>query len=106
MAARARRCGSGQAAINEIDLVANAGVLWHTISANFPAISRFTRCSVPLPTPTSVATLRIPLPALGVLIVGGLCWRTQSRPATTLPRMICHELVPLSCSQNAGHGPA
>ena len=67
MAARARRCGSGQAAINEIDLVANAGVLWHTISANFPAISRFTRCSVPLPTPTSVATLRIPLPALGVL---------------------------------------
>jgi hypothetical protein len=36
----------------------------HAASANCPAISRFTRCTVPLPTPTIAATLRMPLPAL------------------------------------------
>ena len=70
MAARARRCGSAQAAINEIDLGRErCGGCGNTITAYFPAISRFTRCSVPLPTPTSVATLRIPWPALRCLLM-------------------------------------
>ena len=36
----------------------------HAASANRPAISLFTRCTVPLPTPTNAATLRMPFPAL------------------------------------------
>ena len=36
----------------------------HAAFANSPAISRFTRCTVPLPTLTIAATLRMPLPAL------------------------------------------
>lgn len=36
----------------------------HAASANCPAISVFTRWTVPLPTPTSAATLRMPCPAL------------------------------------------
>jgi hypothetical protein len=37
--------------------------LHHAASATIAAISRFTRCTVPLPHPTIFATLRMPLPA-------------------------------------------
>jgi hypothetical protein len=35
----------------------------HTAAVNRTAISRFTRCTVPLPTPTSAATFSMPFPA-------------------------------------------
>ena len=38
-------------------------------AANSATNSRFTRCTVPLPTPTSAATLRMPLPALRCLLI-------------------------------------
>jgi hypothetical protein len=73
----------------------------HAASANCRAISLFTRCTVPLPTPTIAATLRMPLPALrcsrmAVSTFGATlgrpcffpCWRTRSSPAFTLLRMI------------------
>jgi hypothetical protein len=66
----------------------------HAASANFPAISLFTRCTVPLPTPTIAATLSMPYPALrcsrmAASILGETlgrpsflpCWRTRSSPA-------------------------
>ncbi len=62
----------------------------HAASANSPAISLFTRCTVPLPTPTSAATLRMPLPALRCVLMAFStfgdtlgrpsffpCWRTR-----------------------------
>jgi hypothetical protein len=82
----------------------------HAAFANSPAISRFTRCTVPLPTPTNAATLRMPFPALRCLLMAPSvfgdtfgrpsffpCWRTRSRPARTLSRMI-----DLSCSPEHG----
>jgi hypothetical protein len=36
---------------------------YYATSTNSPAISRFTRCTVPLPHPTSAATFRMPFPA-------------------------------------------
>ena len=38
--------------------------LLHAAFANPSVISLFTRCTVPLPTPTSAATFSMPLPAL------------------------------------------
>ena len=38
-------------------------------SANSATISFFTRCTVPLPTPTSAATFRMPFPALRCLLM-------------------------------------
>jgi hypothetical protein len=81
----------------------------HAASTNCRAISLFTRCTIPLPTPTIVATFRMPCPALRCLLMASSilgdtpfgqpsfcpCLRTRSRPARTLLRMIYR-----SCSPN------
>jgi hypothetical protein len=68
-----------------------------TIHAAVAAISRFTRCIVPRPTPTIFVTLRMPLPALRCRRMASSifrptgerpslltpCSRTRSSPATT-----------------------
>ena len=74
----------------------------YAAAANSATISLFTRCTVPLPTPTIRATFRMPLPAFRCLLMAPSvfgdtfgrpsflpCWRTRSRPARTLLRMIC-----------------
>jgi hypothetical protein len=43
-------------------------------SANCPAISLFTHCTVPLPTPTSAATLSMPMPALRCVLMAFLTY--------------------------------
>ena len=48
---------------------------WHKTQAAI-GISRFTRCTVPLPTPTNLATLSMPCPA-------PRCWRMACSTFTT-----------------------
>ena len=68
--------------------------LHHAAFTKLAAISRFTLCTVPLPTPTSAATFSIPLPALRCVLMAFSifgetlgrpsfppCCRTRSRPA-------------------------
>jgi hypothetical protein len=54
-----------------------------------PVISGFTRCAVPLPTPTTAATLSIPLPALMASSVFGDTFR-----ATELLPVLAHAVQP------------
>ena len=74
---------------------------------NSPTISRFTRCTVPLPTPTNRRHLEDAMPGAQMPPDGVLdlrrhlgrpsffpCWRTRSRPARTLLRMICRSCSP------------
>ena len=73
----------------------------HAASTNCPAISLFTRCTVPLPSRPAPATFRIPLPALRCVLMASSTFdetlgrpsflpycRTRSRPARTLLRSI------------------
>ena len=76
----------------------------HAAFANSPAISRFTRCTVPLPTlhhrcyPAGAQMLTDAASTFGDTLGRPSffpCWRTRSRPARTLLRMIYR-----SCSPN------
>ena len=71
----------------------------HAALARVFTISLFTRCTVPLPTPTSVATFSMPFPALRCVLMAFSifgetlgrpsfppCALTRSRPASTLPK--------------------
>jgi len=57
----------------------------HAANCNCSAISLFSRCTVPLPTPTSAAILRMPLPPLRCLVMVFSTWATLLRATKFLP---------------------
>ena len=57
----------------------------HAASANCAAISRLTRCTVPLPTPTSAATFSMPFPALRCVLMAFSTLGDYLRAAEPLP---------------------